>query len=596
LALAHWMACSPLAHRRVSTLCHRRDQPMISVSGPAGLNRLNSNVTADSSAHVPLLRRNRIAIAGIAALALGVLALQALLHSHYSAVDEYDDGVYFGASVELIHGVIAYRDFAFIQPPMITLWMVPFAALSTLTGTAVAMEMARFFVDLVTVTNVVLVGVLVRRRTTRQVVLATGVMAFSQGTIRSSQTILLEPFLVLACLIAFLFLLNGEKVTTSYRRLWWCGVFFGIAGATKVWAVLPLAAALIVLSSRGARELRKVVGGAIIGFGCCTLPFIVGAPAVFFQQVILTQVIRNGGGFSFLQRLADLTGIPGLSSLAGTHEVLGGVLVVAVLCAGLGAVVLCWRFRPVQSWSSLERLAVWGGAFVAFGLLTSSTYYYHYSGLMAPFLALIASSLVVRVMDLLCQLFPLRSRFLPGMLALCAAPMAIALFLGATVVEILALPVAPHVGDAVADAIPVHGCVLYANPALALLDDRFTSDVNGCPGVIDWLGQERVLDKGDSAMPSDTDDKELQSLMGRWIESSDAVVLEKSNLGLDSVNVAYLDSHFDRETDVPRGLRIFVREYQPRRHPPRDPRPSHASRSWAWSAKMLAVGTFPGGA
>ena len=106
-------------------------------------------------------------------------------------MDEYDDGVYFGASVELVHGVIAYRDFAFIQPPMITVWLLPFAALSTLTGTAVAMELARFFVDLVTVTNVVLVGVLVRRRTTTQVIVATGVMAFSQGTIRSSQTILL---------------------------------------------------------------------------------------------------------------------------------------------------------------------------------------------------------------------------------------------------------------------------------------------------------------------------------------------------------------------------------------------------------------------
>jgi hypothetical protein len=62
-----------------------------------------------------------LVIAGIAVAALAVLALQALLHAHFSAVDEYDDGVYFGASVELLHGVLAYRDFAFIQPPAITL-------------------------------------------------------------------------------------------------------------------------------------------------------------------------------------------------------------------------------------------------------------------------------------------------------------------------------------------------------------------------------------------------------------------------------------------------------------------------------------------
>ena len=65
--------------------------------------------------------------------------------------------------------------------------------------------------------------------------------------------------------------------------------------------------------------------------------------------MILTQVIRNGGGFSFLQRLADLTGIPGLSSLTGTHEVLGGVLASAVVCVGLGTVVVCLEIsaRPI---------------------------------------------------------------------------------------------------------------------------------------------------------------------------------------------------------------------------------------------------------
>ena len=66
------------------------------------------------------------------------------------------------------------------------------------------------------------------------------------------------------------------------------------------------------------------------------------------------------------------------------------------------------------------------------------------------------------------------------------------------------------------------------------------------------------MDNGESALPSDTNDKKLQLLMGRWIESSDAVVLEKGNLGLDSVNVDYLDKHFARRTDVPRGLRIFA--------------------------------------
>jgi alpha-1,2-mannosyltransferase len=282
----------------------------------------------------PLLRRNWTVIAGIACAALVVLALQAFLHQHYSAVDEYDDGVYFGASVELLHGVLPYRDFAFIQPPMITVWMFPFAALSTLTGTAVAMEAGRFFVDLVSVTNVVLMGALVRRRPTFQVVVATAAMAFSQGTIRASQTILLEPFVVLACLVAFLFLMEGEGVTSSSRRLWWCGIFLGIAGATKVWAVFPLLAAVIVLASVGLRAQRKVVAGAAIGFVACSLPFLIGAPISFFKQVVVTQAIRNTEGFTVMTRVADLTEIPGLSSSIERHSNLGSALLPSSFSSG----------------------------------------------------------------------------------------------------------------------------------------------------------------------------------------------------------------------------------------------------------------------
>jgi len=511
-----------------------------------------------------LLRRNWAVIAGITCAALAVLALQAFLHQHYSAVDEYDDGVYFGASVELLHGLLPYRDFAFIQPPMITVWMFPFAALSTLTGTAIAMEAGRFFVDLVTLTNVVLVGALVRRRPTFQVVIATAAMAFAQGSIRVSQTILLEPFVVLACLIAFLFLMEGEGVTSSSRRLWWCGMFFGIAGATKVWAVFPLVAALIVLAPVGLRAQRKVVAGAGLGFVACSLPFLIGAPISFFKQVVVTQAIRNTGGFTPLARVADLTQIPGLSSSIERHSGLGAPLLALVLFFGFCALLICWTDRHRSAWSALERLSAWGALLAGVGLLISPTYYYHYSGFMAPFVALVLSSVAGRVreplrMALTRTTLSARSPLLPTLLGWIATATAIALVLGTLITVVVDLPVAPQVSDAVSDAIPGHGCVLYANPTLALLDNRFTSDVSGCPDVIDWLGQERVLDNGLATAPSDSHDTHLQTMMSRWIDSSDAVVLESSDLGLDSANERYLRSHFAQEVDIPRGLRIFVR-------------------------------------
>ena len=504
------------------------------------------------------LRRNWIVIAGIAVLALVVLALQAFLHAHFSAVDEYDDGVYFGASVELLHGVLAYRDFAFIQPPMITIWMLPFAALSQFSGTAVAMEAGRFLVDIVTVTNVVLVGALVRRRPTWQVVIATGVMAFSQGTIRASQTILLEPFLVLACLIALLFLLEGEVVTPSSRRLWWCGIFFGVAGATKVWAALPFLAALIVLSPSGLRAQRKVVGGALIGFVACCAPFLVAAPFSFFRQVVVTQAIRRASGFTFMARLADLTGIPGLSSSIQRHSDVGAARHALFLLVGIGAVLACWRVKGGAPWTALERVALWGALLVGIGLLLSPTYYYHYSGFMAPFVALVASAVAGRVRAWRNAAPTVRSILRPR-LGWVATSAALALLLGTMILVVVDLPAAPQVSDAVSDAIPGHGCVLYVNPTLALLDNRFTSDVSGCPDVIDWEGQERVLDNGLASAASDSTNRHLQAVIGRWIDSSDAVVLQAGNPGFDSANVQYLRSHFAQRADIPRGLRIFVR-------------------------------------
>ena len=55
----------------------------------------------------------------------------------------YDDGVLFGSSLRLVHGVLPYRDFIFAQPPGITLLLVPAALLAKVAGTAWGMAAAR---------------------------------------------------------------------------------------------------------------------------------------------------------------------------------------------------------------------------------------------------------------------------------------------------------------------------------------------------------------------------------------------------------------------------------------------------------------------
>jgi hypothetical protein len=317
-------------------------------------------------------------------------------------------------------------------------------------------------------------------------------------------------------------------------------------------------AVLIVLSRRGHRARRSLITGAVLGFLACCLPFIISAPTSFFQQVVLTQAIRNAGGLAFPQRLADLTGISTLSTSIAKGDA-GGYLVLSLVLLGTcAAAFVCWRRRHDSPWLPLERIAGWSTLLVGCALLVSPTYYYHYSGFMAPFSALLVSSMIGHLGPRFgpADMTRMRARKAVKWVSVSSA---VALLLVLIIDEVVTLPVAPHVGDTISDAIADHGCVLYSDPTLALLDNRFTGDISGCPGVVDWFGQERVLDDGKSGTLSDMSDRHLQAVMHHWITSSDTVVLQHGDLGLDRANLSYLRHYFDRDGRLPRGLTIYTR-------------------------------------
>ncbi len=74
-------------------------------------------------------------IVATTALALGLRMWQLSSPGHLTGVTEYDDGVYLGAALRLVHGVLPYRDFVLVQPPGLILIMTPVAALAKWTGT-----------------------------------------------------------------------------------------------------------------------------------------------------------------------------------------------------------------------------------------------------------------------------------------------------------------------------------------------------------------------------------------------------------------------------------------------------------------------------
>ncbi|HZC40941.1 MAG TPA: hypothetical protein VE343_09725, partial [Streptosporangiaceae bacterium] len=104
-------------------------------------------------------------IVAAVALALALRAYELARPGYLLGVTEYDDGPYFGSAVRLISGVLPYKSFVVVQPPGITLLMVPAAAIGKITGsTATGMAIGRILTSLASVAGVVLAGLWVRHR------------------------------------------------------------------------------------------------------------------------------------------------------------------------------------------------------------------------------------------------------------------------------------------------------------------------------------------------------------------------------------------------------------------------------------------------
>ena len=95
--------------------------------GPAAATRRAARAASGS-------RLRSMSPAGLAILTATVLALALRLFLVTrpgfltSGTVEYDDGVYLGAALRLLHGALPYKDYAFVQPPGIIVVALPGAA------------------------------------------------------------------------------------------------------------------------------------------------------------------------------------------------------------------------------------------------------------------------------------------------------------------------------------------------------------------------------------------------------------------------------------------------------------------------------------
>ncbi|MDA8262508.1 MAG: glycosyltransferase 87 family protein [Actinomycetota bacterium] len=483
-------------------------------------------------------------IAGVVLVAALLLLIQSLWRGHIGRVAEYDDGVYFGAALEVAKGILPYRSFDFLQPPLITVWLLPFAVVAAQTSQRLGFELARWFTDLVTVADVVLVGVIMQGTSTARIALAMAVTALSVGFLQASQTILLEPYLVFWCLLGLVALGRRSRGVLDGQIL--AGVCFGLAGATKVWAVFPAVVIFAVLLSSHRRSAYRFALATGLAFTVAIVPFVAADPAGAFRQVLLAQAQRGFSGESFAGRLSSLSGFAVLSRLARTEP----VAVVGVIVIAAGAALLFWRrgalLGGVASASELARISRWSALVIGLALLAAPEFYYHYAAFFAPFLGLAVGTAQV-----------------PGRLAHRRSIAVVALVAVIALLGDVQAAISPPIsGPAPVSSPLVQGasaCAVSDQPAVLILSNSFTGAKGACPHVVDWLGTERVLVHGTSGTLTDSRSRVFQATVRRWVAKAQVVVLSSIDGGLGPSAYVLLRSRFRAIWEPSLGATLYRR-------------------------------------
>ncbi len=487
-------------------------------------------------------------IVATTALALGLRLWQLRSPGHLFGVTEYDDGVYLGAALRLVHGVLPYRDFVLVQPPGLILIMTPVAALAKWTGTAGAMAAGRILTVCAGAAAVPLAGRLVRHRGLLAVAITCGLLAVYPDAIAASVTVLQEPWLVLCCLAGAVAVFDGNQLTGSWKRLAWGGAAFGFAGAIKVWAVIPVLV-IVALAVRRPRRAGVFLGGTVAGFLVPVLPFAVASPGVFYKGVIVAQIVRvDDVRVSAWTRLTSLTGLDSLSPVSHQAALIAAIAIPALVVAAFaGGWVLTRRRPPALDWFALATAALVVAAF-----MWPADFYYHYSDFLAPFLALCVGLPAARLMAGLEQAGwrPARDGR-AGRAATAVTLAAIAAMAVSQVYHEGRARASVHEFAALQRVIPPGACVLTDEVSYTIAADRFLSSVPGCSQVVDGEGTDLALSHGKNGVTGAGRVPAVQAVWDQALRSAQYVWLSSK---LDSVEArriawtpalrAYFFTHF----------------------------------------------------
>lgn len=397
---------------------------------------------------------------------------------------QYDDGAYYASAVRLLGGSLPYRSYTFVQPPGITLLLAPIAALTHGAGTRVGLAAARLLTAAVAGVNAYLAGAAVAHRGRLAAAVAGTALAVYPAAFFADRTVMLEPYLVLFCLLAVRTAFPGGRLAGG-RRLLLAGVLLGCGAAVKTWALLPLVAlVLVALAARDTRRRAGMLGvGALIGGGATYLPFFAAAPAAMWREVVVAQLERPATVHPFFVSLAVLDGVHGLDLAAGRPVILTVAALLAAIVLGGSALPLARRRGD-----AFEGFCLLASVSAVAAVLGASEFYDHYAYFPAAFGAVLAGCIAERTLaGARRRLAGWRAQALAATALLCGIGVLAALVGSETA---YARGLAAHAGDpavAIDIAVPAGACAVSDAAILLVTADRLTAR-SSCPVPVDPEG------------------------------------------------------------------------------------------------------------
>ena len=246
---------------------------------------------------------------------------------------DYDEGVYFSAASKLLDGIFPYRDFVFVHPPGLLVFLSLTSWTRSVLGVDGAFALSRWIAAILGAVNVLLVARLVQPSPRPSpegrgglVLIAAALYATYPEIVQVERGPFLEPLLNFVCLS--LVLVISIAAERRARWVWLAGALAGFAISIKLWALVWIVGAVWALSSFATkRELAQFLAAAALTFAIVVLPFALLAPGNFVTQVGLFHAWRPPDGFT--DRLPRLEQLFALRHLAS--PVLATLMVIVVI-------------------------------------------------------------------------------------------------------------------------------------------------------------------------------------------------------------------------------------------------------------------------